>query len=70
MKFDDENIKSDVKNPIDMGNKKITGLQDPLQHKDGATTSNVKNPIDMGNKKNNQLTRSSSSQRWSNKILH
>ena len=37
MKFEDDNINLDVKNPTDMGNKKITGLQDPPHHSDAAT---------------------------------
>ena len=36
MKFDDDNIKIDVKYPVDMANKKITGLQEPIHHKDAA----------------------------------
>ena len=36
MKLDDHNIKIDVKNPIDMANKKITGLQEPIHHNDAA----------------------------------
>ena len=35
MKFDDDNIKIDVKNPIDMGDKKISNLQNPIHHSDG-----------------------------------
>ena len=34
MQFEDENVKLNVKNLIDMGNKKITNLADPLHHKD------------------------------------
>ena len=36
MKFHNDNIKIDVKNPIDMGNNKIIGLKDPLHHSDAA----------------------------------
>ena len=35
-KFDDDNIKIHVKNSVDIGNKIITGLEDPLHHKDAA----------------------------------
>ena len=45
MKFDDDNIKIDVKNPINMGNKKINGLQDPLHHKDAATKFYIDNSV-------------------------
>ena len=45
MKFDDDNIKIDVKNPINMGNKKITGLQEPIHHKDEATEFYIDNSM-------------------------
>ena len=34
MKFDDDNIKIDVKNPINMGNKKITNLKEGTDNND------------------------------------
>ena len=35
--LDVDDDKIEAQNPIDMGNKKIAGLQDPLNHKDAAT---------------------------------
>ena len=37
MKFDDDNIKIDVKNPIKMGNKKITNLKEGIENNDAIT---------------------------------
>ena len=45
MKFDDDNGKMYVKNPINMGNKKITGLQEPIHHKDAATKLYIDNSM-------------------------
>ena len=47
MKFDDDNIKIDVKNPIDMGNKNITGLKEPLHHTDTATKFYIDNSMTL-----------------------
>ena len=41
MHFDDNNVKLNVKNPIDMGNEKIANLAHPLHPKDGVNNSYV-----------------------------
>ena len=38
---------NDVENPVDMGNKKITGLQEPIHHKDAATKFYIDNSMTL-----------------------
>ena len=42
-----DNGKIEAQNPIDMGNKKITGLQEPIHHKDAATKFYIDNSMTL-----------------------